>query len=152
MRNSTYQYLEDLQKPNSDSPWNSKDTNTDAYFGTIDIAGYEVITNNFAVYVWAGPSQVLNQMLDKDIIFSLQAYYCCFAPMVLHSHGMSLTHLLFEQKREKTVKTCHQTSHWKYACRYGTYEGILELYYTFMKSSHPFKPIYIIVRNKSNPK
>jgi len=44
MRNSIYQYL---QKPNSDSP--VKDANKDAFFGTIDVAGYEIITNIFAV-------------------------------------------------------------------------------------------------------
>ena len=40
MRNSIYQYL---QKPNSDSP--VKDANKDAFFGTIDVAGNEIITN-----------------------------------------------------------------------------------------------------------
>jgi hypothetical protein len=46
MRNSIDQYL---QKPNSDSP--VKDANKDAFFGTmaIDVAGYEIITNIFAV-------------------------------------------------------------------------------------------------------
>ena len=44
MRNSIYKYL---QKPNSDSPW--KDANKDAFFGTIDVAGYEIITNIFEV-------------------------------------------------------------------------------------------------------
>ena len=64
-------------------------------------------------HAWGGPSQVLNQMLDKvpnqmldkDIIFSLQAYYCCFAHIVLYSHHVSLTHLLFAaKKKKKTVK------------------------------------------------
>ena len=64
-------------------------------------------------HAWGGPSQVLNQMLDKvpnqmldkDIIFSLQAYYCCFAHIVPYSHHVSLTHLLFAaKKKKKTVK------------------------------------------------
>ena len=84
-------------------------------------------------------------MLDKDIIFSLQAYYCCFAHIVLYSHHVSLTHLLFAAKKKKNsqglvIKPPTGT--------YGTFEGILELYYTSMTSSHPFEPI---VCNNSNP-
>ena len=64
MRNSIYQYL---QKPNSDSP--VKNANKDAFFGTIDVADMKLLPiSSQCLHAWGGPSQVLNQMLDKDII------------------------------------------------------------------------------------
>ena len=139
MRNSIYQYL---QKPNSDSP--VKDTNKDAFFGTIDVAGNEIITNIFAVLTCLrGTSQVLNQMLDKDIIChilptSIVLLLCphCTAEPSCESYTPAFCSK--KEEKRKQSRTCNQTSHWKYHCQGGTFEGVLELYYTFMTSSHPF--------------
>ena len=140
MRNSIYQYL---QKANSDSP--VKDANKDAFFGTIDVADMKLLPiSSQCLHAWGGPSQVLNQMLDKDIIChilptSIVLLLCphCTAEPSCESYTPAFCSK--KEEKRKQSRTCNQTSHWKYHCRGGTFEGVLELYYTFIStSSHPF--------------
>ena len=96
------------------------------------------------LHAWGGPSQVLNQMLDKDIIChilptSIVLLLCphCTAEPSCESYTPAFCSK--KEEKRKQSRTCKKASHWKYHCRGGTFEGVLELYYTLMIKANEAK-------------